>query len=208
MLGVIGQKIGMTQVFDETGNLIPVTVIKIEPNVVVAQRTDEADGYDAVLLGAGEVKPSRISKPVAGQFEKAGVDPKKRLVEFRDYEQEVSVGDTIGLDAFENVTHVDVVGYSKGKGYQGVMKRHGFSGGEKTHGSKFHRGYGATGMAASPSKTIKGQKMAGRMGNDRRTVQNLRVVKVDAEKQALLVQGSVPGVRKGYVLISRARKKG
>jgi large subunit ribosomal protein L3 len=161
-----------------------------------------------VLLGAGEAKPSRVTKPVAGQFEKAGVSPKKELVEFRDYEQEVSVGDSVGLDVFENATHVDVVGYSKGKGYQGVMKRHGFSGGEKTHGSKFHRGYGSTGMAASPSKTIKGQKMAGRMGNDRRTVQNLRIVKVDAEKQALLVQGSVPGVRKGYVLVSWARKKG
>ncbi|MFP4372975.1 MAG: 50S ribosomal protein L3 [Spirochaetaceae bacterium] len=208
MLGVIGQKIGMTQVFDETGRLIPVTVIKIEPNVVVAQRSAERDGYDAVVLGAGEAKPSRVTKPVAGQFEKAGVDPRKRLVEFRDYEQDVSVGDSIGLDLFENATHVDVVGYSKGKGYQGVMKRHGFSGGEKTHGSKFHRGYGSTGMAASPSKTIKGQKMAGRMGHDRRTVQNLRVVKVDTEKQALLVQGSVPGVRKGYVLVSWARKKG
>jgi large subunit ribosomal protein L3 len=208
MLGVIGQKIGMTQVFDESGALIPVTVLKIEPNVVIEQRTAEKDGYDAVLLGAGEAKPSRVTKPVAGQFEKAGVTPKRRLAEFRDYDQEVSVGDSVGIDVFENATYVDVVGYSKGRGYQGVMKRHGFSGGEKTHGSKFHRGYGATGMAASPSKTIKGQKMAGRMGNDRTTVQNLRVVKVDAEKQALLVQGSVPGVRKGYVLVSWARKKG
>jgi large subunit ribosomal protein L3 len=198
----------MTQVFDETGALIPVTVIKIEPNVVVGQRTSEKDGYDAVLLGAGEAKPSRVTKPVAGQFEKAGVDPKKRLVEFRDYEKEVAVGDSVGLDIFENATHVDVVGYSKGKGFQGVMKRHGFSGGEKTHGSKFHRGYGSTGMAASPSKTIKGQKMAGRMGNERRTVQNLPVVKVDADKKALLVKGSVPGVRKGYVLVSWAHKKG
>ncbi|MFO8063332.1 MAG: 50S ribosomal protein L3 [Spirochaetota bacterium] len=208
MLGVIGQKIGMTQVFDETGRLIPVSVIKIEPNVVIARRTAEKDGYDAVLLGTGEAKPSRITKPEAGQFEKAGVTPKKQLNEFREFDREVSVGDSVGLDVFENATHVDVVGYSKGRGFQGVMKRYGFSGGEKTHGSKFHRGYGATGMAASPSKTIKGQKMAGRMGNDRRTVQNLRVVRVDADKQVLLVQGSVPGVRKGYVLVSWARKKG
>lgn len=208
MLGVIGQKVGMTQVFDDTGRLVPVTVIKVEPNVVVAERTAEKDGYDAVLLGAGEAKPSRVTKPVAGQFEKAGVGPKRRLVEFRDFGQDVSVGDSVGVDVFENATHVDVVGYSKGRGFQGAMKRHGFSGGERTHGSKFKRGYGATGMAASPSKTIKGQKMAGRMGNDRRTVQNLRVVGVDAERQAILVKGSIPGARKGYVLVSWAHKKG
>ena len=207
MLGLIGQKLGMTQVFDDIGQLVPVTVIKIEPNVVVDQRTPERDGYSAVVLGSFDARPSRVTKPFRGQFEKSGANPKKRLVEFRDYEKECAVGDTLSVELFSDVRFVDVIGVSKGKGYQGVMRRHGFSGGRKTHGSKFHRGAGSTGMAATPSRIHKGTKMAGRMGGERRTVQNLRVLRVDSEKNLLLVNGAVPGTRDGYVLVSTARKK-
>ncbi len=207
MVSLIGQKVGMTQVFDETGVLTPVTVIKVMPNVVVDQRTKDRDGYEAVVLGADEAKPSRLTKPVLGQFEKAGVAPQKVLMEFRDFDHECAVGDSLSVELLQDVAFVDVSGTTKGKGYQGVMRRHGFSGGRKTHGSKFHRANGATGMAASPSRTIKGTKMAGRMGHDRRKVQNLRVVRVDAERNAILVRGAVPGVRDGYLVISSARKK-
>jgi large subunit ribosomal protein L3 len=208
MLSLIGQKVGMTQVFDETGVLTPVTVIRVKPNVVVDQRTEERDGYTAVVLGTDEAKPSRLSKPVVGQFEKAGVAPQKLLMEFRNFDHECAVGDSLSVELLQDAAFVDVSGTTKGKGYQGVMRRHGFSGGRKTHGSKFHRANGATGMAATPSRTIRGTKMAGRMGADRRTVQNLRVVKVDAEKGAILVRGAVPGVRDGYLVVSTARKKG
>jgi large subunit ribosomal protein L3 len=207
MLSLIGQKVGMTQVFDETGILTPVTVIRVKPNVVVDQRSEERDGYTAVVLGTDEAKPSRLSKPVVGQFEKAGVAPQKLLMEFRNFDHECAVGDALSVELLQDAAFVDVMGTTKGKGYQGVMKRHGFHGGRKTHGSKFHRANGATGMAASPSRTIRGTKMAGRMGADRRTVQNLRVVKVDAEKSAILVRGAVPGVRDGYLVVSTARKK-
>ena len=208
MVSLIGQKVGMTQVFDETGVLTPVTVIRVDPNVVVEQRTEPRDGYEAVVLGADEAKPSRLTKPVRGQFEKAGVAPRKVLMEFRNFSHDCAVGDSLYVDLLEDASFVDVSGTTKGKGYQGVMRRHGFSGGEKTHGSKFHRASGATGMAASPSRTIKGTKMPGRMGAERRTVQNLRVVQVDTEKNAILVRGAVPGPRNGYVVVSAARKKG
>lgn len=207
MLGLIGQKLGMTQVFDDIGRLVPVTVIKVEPNVVVDRRTPERDGYSAVVLGSFEAKASRVSKPVRGQFEKAGVAPTRRLVEFRDYEKDCSVGDTLSVEVLADTLFVDVVGVSKGKGYQGVMKRHGFGGGRKTHGSKFHRANGSTGMAATPSRLHKGTKMAGRMGGERCTVQNLRVLRVDTEQNLLLVTGAVPGTRDGYVLVSAAKKK-
>lgn len=207
MLGLIGQKLGMTQVFDDIGQLVPVTVIRVEPNVVIDQRTPERDGYSAVVLGSFDAKPSRVNKPRGGQFEKAGTAPKKRLVEFRDYEKECAVGDTLSVDLFAEVRFVDVVGVSKGKGYQGVMKRHGFRGGRKTHGSKFHRGLGSSGMAATPSRIHKGTKMAGRMGGERCTVQNLQVLRVDTDKNLLLLTGAVPGTRDGYVLVSTARKK-
>lgn len=208
MLGLIGKKVGMTQVFDEFGEQVPVTVIKVEPNLVVDQRTPEKNGYSAVLLGASETKPARVTAPVRGQFAKNELEPKRRLVEMRDFDRDCSIGDTLGVELFENAAFVDVVGTSKGKGYQGVMKRYGFSGGRKTHGSKFHRGNGSTGMAASPSRVIKGTKMAGRMGGERRTAQNLRVVLIDAEQQMLLVNGAVPGARNGYVIVQASKKKG
>jgi large subunit ribosomal protein L3 len=208
MLGLIGKKVGMTQVFDDFGELMPVTVIKVEPNIVVGQRTDEQNGYSAVVLGAIDAKPSRLTKPVLGQFEKHDLDPKKYVVEMRDFEHECTIGDSLGVELFENSAFVDVVGTSKGKGYQGVMKRHGFGGGRKTHGSKFHRANGSTGMAAWPSRVIKGTKMPGRMGGERTTAQNLRVVSVDAERQTILVNGAVPGTKDGYVIVQRAKKKG
>lgn len=207
MIGLIGKKAGMTQVFNDRGELIPVTVIEIQPNVVVAERTDERDGYKAAVLGAFDVKEQRLTKPYRGQF-REGIAPRRTLMEMRDFEPSYAVGDTFDVNLFENVGFVDVVGTSKGKGYQGVVKRHGFGGGRKTHGSKFHRENGSTGMAAFPARVIKGTKMAGRMGGVRRTAQSLRVVRVDPERNLLLVNGPVPGSRFGVVVVSRAKKKG
>ncbi|MDA3958458.1 50S ribosomal protein L3 [Oceanispirochaeta sp.] len=206
MIGLIGKKAGMTQVFDSEGKLTPVTVIKVEPNVVVANRTVESDGYSAVVLGAVEMKSSHVSKPYAGQF-KDDTTPKKHVMELRDFERECNVGDSFGVELLEEFSFVDVIGTSKGKGFQGVMKRHNFSGGRATHGSKFHRVGGSTGMAAYPSKVIKGTKMAGRMGGERKTIQNLEVVKVDAEKKVVLVKGAVPGTKDSVVLVRKAKKK-
>lgn len=206
MIGLIGKKVGMTQVFDEDGVLTPVTVIKVDSNVVVAERTEEKDGYKAVLLGAVDARAKSVNKPYAGQF-KEGVDPKKYVLEMRDFEKECAVGDSFGVDLLDGIAFVDVIGSTKGRGYQGVMKRHGFGGGRSTHGSKFHRANGSTGMAAYPSKVIKGTKMAGRMGGDRRTVQNLRVVKVDADKQVVLVKGAIPGARDSFVVVRKAKKR-
>lgn len=206
MISLLGKKVGMTQVFDDQGALIPVTVLVVEPNVVVGQRNQEKDGYSAVVLGAVEVKESKISKPYAGQF-KEGVKPQRNILEVRDFDKECAVGDSIGVEVFSDFTHVDVIGTTKGKGTQGVMKRHNFKGGRATHGSKFHRENGSTGMAAYPSKVIKGTKMAGRMGNEKQTVQNLQIVKVDEEKKLLLVKGAVPGKRNGSVIIRKAKKR-
>lgn len=208
MLGLIGKKVGMTQVFDDYGELMPVTVIKVEPNLVVDNRTLDKNGYSAVVLGASEVKPSRVTAPVRGQFAKNNVDPRRHLVEMRDFDRECEIGESLGVELFENSAFVDVTGTSKGKGYQGVMKRHGFGGGRKTHGSKFHRANGSTGMAAWPSRVIKGTKMPGRMGGVQRTVQNLRIVSIDAENQMMLVGGAVPGTRDGYVIVQASKKKG
>ncbi len=208
MLGLIGKKVGMTQIFNDYGELMPVTVIRIEPNLVVDRRTVERNGYDAVVLGASDAKPSRLTAPVLGQYKKNDLTPKRRMVEMRDFDRECAIGDTLGVEVFENSVFVDVTGTSKGKGYQGVMKRHGFGGGRKTHGSKFHRAGGSTGMAAWPSKVQKGTKMAGRMGGVQRTAQNLRIVSIDAERQMLLVNGAIPGARDGYVIVQTARKKG
>ncbi len=205
MLGLIGKKLGMTQVFDANGILTPVTVIKIEDNVVVANRTEEKNGYSAAVLGTGSVKQSRVTKPYAGQF--GASEPKKTVMEMRDFDKEVNVGDVLGVDEFKDIAFVDVTGTSKGKGYQGGMKRHGFSGGEKTHGSKFHRDLGGTAMSSTPSHTFKGKKMAGHMGNERTTVQNLRVVAVDSELQVLMVKGAIPGPTDSVVIVKKAVKK-
>ena len=206
MIGLIGKKAGMTQVFDSDGILTPVTVIEVEPNVVVANRTVGKDGYDAVVLGSVDMKSSHVTKPYAGQF-KEDIAPKKHVMEIRDFEKECNVGDSFGVELIEDLSYVDVIGTSKGKGFQGVMKRHNFSGGRATHGSKFHRANGSTGMAAWPSKVIKGTKMAGRMGGEHKTVQNLEVVRVDAEKKIVLVKVAVPGTKDSIVLVRKAKKK-
>ena len=158
MLGLMAKKLGMTQVFDETGNLVSVTVVRFDPNVVVLQKTEEKDGYKAVVLGVGDLKKDKASKPYAGQFPES-ITPKKTLKEFRDFEKEVTPGDKLGAEIFEGIRYVDVTGVSKGKGFQGVMKRYGFGGGRKTHGSKFHREPGSTGQNTYPHKTFKNRKL-------------------------------------------------
>ena len=206
MLGLMARKVGMTQVFDETGSLIPVTVVRIEPNVVISQKTEEKDGYKSVLLGIDDLKQNKASKPYAGQFPE-DISPKRTIREFRDFEKEVAPGDKLGAELFEGVRYVDVCGVSKGKGFQGVVRRYGYGGGRKTHGSKFHREPGSTGQNTYPHKTFKNRKMPGRMGRERVTTLSLRVVKLDTEKQLVLIQGSVPGVNKGLVVVRAAVKK-
>ena len=206
MLGLIGKKLGMTQVFDANGRLTPVTVIKIEDNVVVGHRTVEKNGYSSCVLGAFDKKKSQTTKPYAGQFTDV-CPPKKTLVEMRDFDKETSVGEVLGVDMFKDVLFVDVVGTSKGKGFQGGMKRHGFSGGRATHGSKFHRDIGGTAMSSTPARTFKGTRMAGHMGNVRTTVQNLKVVRVDEEMQVLMVKGAIPGPAQSVVIVKKAIKK-
>ncbi len=206
MLGLIGKKIGMTQVFDAQGRLTPVTVIKIEGNVVVANRTEEKNGYQAVVLGSVDKKKSTTTKPYAGQFKEI-CEPKQYLAEIRDFDHDAKIGDVLGVDIFKDIGFVDVTGTSKGKGFQGVVKRYGFGGGRASHGSKFHRDIGGTGQSATPSRVFKGRRMAGHMGNERTTVQNLRVVHVDEELQVLMVKGAIPGPAQSVVIVKKAIKK-
>ncbi|MCH3907937.1 MAG: 50S ribosomal protein L3 [Sphaerochaeta sp.] len=206
MLGLIGKKIGMTQVFDAQGRLTPVTVIKIEDNVVVAQRTDAKNGYNAAVLGSIDKKKSTVTKPYAGQF-KDICEPKQVVAEFRDYEKDVKVGEVLGVDVFKDATYVDVSGTSKGKGFAGAIRRYGFSGGRDTHGSKFHRDLGGTAMSSTPARTFKGHRMAGHMGVDAVTVQNLKVVRIDEDLQVLMVKGAIPGPAHSVVIVKKAIKK-
>jgi large subunit ribosomal protein L3 len=202
----MAKKVGMTQIFDEAGYLIPVTVLRIDPNMVIARKEKEKDGYAAVILGVDDMKKSRIKKPYAGQFPES-IPPKKVVREFRDFEKEVQSGDALGAELFEGCRYVDVTGISKGKGMQGVVKRYGFKGGRYTHGSKFHREPGSTGQSTYPHKTFKNVKLPGRMGRERVTVLSLRVVKLDTEKQLLMVRGAVPGTNRGLVMVRAAVKK-
>jgi large subunit ribosomal protein L3 len=202
----MAKKVGMTQVFDDSGNLVPVTVLRVDPNIVIAQKKKESDGYSAVVLGVDDMKAGRVSKPYAGQFS-GDIKPKKQLREFRDFEKEVAPGDSLGAELFEGCRYVDVTGVSKGKGFQGVVKRWGFGGGRNTHGSKFHREPGSTGQSTYPGKTFKNVKMPGRMGNEQVTVLSLRVIKVDLDKQLIMVAGAVPGINKGTVIVRTAVKR-
>ena len=206
MVGLIGKKVGMTQIFDDEGNLIPVTVIHVEPNTVVSLRTKEKYGYDAVVLGLNDMKASKVSKSYAGQFT-SDVAPKTILKEFRDFDQDVSIGAKIGLETFSAIKFVDVVATSKGKGFQGVFKRWGFHGGRASHGSKFHREPGGTGQCTTPGHSFKNIKMPGRMGRERVTIQNLRIQKIDPELQILMVRGAVPGYKDSALVIKSAVKK-
>lgn len=207
MLGLIGEKIGMTQYFSENGDLLPVSVIKVEPNLVVKKRISDKDGYDALLLGIKDLKEKKINKPYRGQFSEKVV-PKKILKEFRIKDAApYEIGQEFTVKEVEGVDFVDITATSKGKGFQGVMKRHGFSGGPAGHGSKFHRQNGSTGQCSYPSRVFKGLKRAGRMGSDKVTIQNLKVVKVDIDNNLILVKGAIPGNNKGIVFIRKACKK-
>lgn len=206
MIGVIGKKVGMTQVFDETGRVIPVTVVQVIPNVVVGKKSAEKDGYNAILVGVYEQKKTRITKPYAGQFPE-GVAPTRILREFRDFEKEVEVGQSIDVSMLDGVRFVDVMARSKGKGFQGVVKRWSFEGGRATHGSKFHREPGSTGSSTYPHRSFKNIKMPGHMGSERVTVQNLKVMRVDAEKGVVLIRGALPGPRNCDVVIRKSVKK-
>lgn len=203
--GIIGMKLGMTQIFKEDGAAVPVTVIEAGPCTVTQTKTDEVDGYNAVQVGFQEKKEYRTNKPEKGHFERADVSPRKHLAEIRDFSEEVNEGDEIKVDLFAEGEKVDVTGISKGKGFAGVVKRYGFNTGPKTHGSHSHREPGSIG-ATDAARVFKGQKLPGRMGHDRVTIQNLEIVKIDEEKNLLMVEGSVPGPKKGIVYIKEAVK--
>ena len=198
--GIIGRKVGMTQIFDEKGNVIPVTVIETAGNIVAQVKTVETDGYNSIQLGYGDVKDKHINKPERGHFAKAKLANKKHLREFRlDSIEGYKVGDEVKADIFEVGEKVDVQGTSKGKGFQGVIKRHGQHRGPMGHGSMYHRRPGSMGATSTPGRVFKGKKLPGHMGVDKVTVQNLEVVKIDLDKNAILIKGSVPG-NKGSIL--------
>ena len=205
--GIIGRKIGMTQIFDEKGNVIPVTVIEAGPCVVAQVKTIETDGYNSIQLGFGDVKEKHLNKPEIGHFTKSKLTPKKYLREFRlDDISTFKVGDEVKADIFTAGEKVDIQGTSKGKGFQGVIKRHGQSRGPMAHGSKYHRRPGSMGSTSTPGRVYKGKKLPGHMGNVTITIQNLEVIKVDMDKNVMLVKGSVPGVKGAIVKIKSAVK--
>lgn len=214
-LTMMGKKRGMMQLFDEKGNVVVCTVIQAEPNVVTQIKTKTVDGYTAIQLGFEKIVgkteytiQARAGKPQLGHYKKAGVAPRRHLLESKvDSSDEYALGQEIGVDSFDGVEFVDATAISKGKGYQGVIKRHHFSGGPASHGSGFHRHAGSTGMRSTPGRGLPGGKKAGQMGNTRITVQNLQVVKVDAENQLIIVKGQVPGPRNGLVYFAQAKKK-
>jgi large subunit ribosomal protein L3 len=206
--GLLGKKLGMTQVWDANNKLIPVTVVEITPNVVTQVRTPEIDGYSAVQIAYGQIDPRKANKPATGHFDKAGVTPRRHLTEVRTADAaEYALGQEIAVDIFEAGQKVDVVGTSKGKGFAGVMKRHNFKGVSSSHGShRNHRKPGSIGASSTPSRVFKGMRMAGRMGGDRVTVMNLTVHSVDLEKNIILVKGAVPGARGRIVFVRNAVK--
>ncbi len=205
MSGLIGRKIGMTSIFDENGKNIPCTVIEAGPCVVTQVRTNEVDGYDALQLGFDDKTEKHATKADSGHFKKAGTSAKKKVVEFKYFEEKHNLGDVLTVDLFNEGEFVDVQGVSKGKGFQGVVKRHGFGGvGQATHGQHNRlRAPGSVGASSYPSRVFKGMRMAGRMGGDNVTVQNLRVLKVVAEKNLLVVKGAIPGCKNSYVIIQK-----
>jgi large subunit ribosomal protein L3 len=208
MEGILGKKLGMTQIYTEKGTAIPVTVVKAGPCLVVQRKTVDNDGYEAVQIGLVEDRPpKKVGKPKAGHFAKAGVPPVREIVEFKiGADDAAKAGDEVKASIFEENEYVDVVGTSKGKGFQGVIKRHGFSGGRATHGSMFHRAPGSIGSSAFPSRVFAGMRAPGRMGGERITVKNLQVVKVDPEQNLLYLRGAVPGAKNGYLTIKRAKR--
>ncbi len=205
---ILGRKIGMTQIFDENGSVVPVTVIKCEPTVVIGKKEIEKDGYESLVVGFENIREKLVNSPRMGQFKKAGVTAKRFIKEFKlDDISAYEIGSEIKVDTFEAGEKVDVTGTSKGKGFQGVIKRWNFSIGPKSHGSKFRRAPGSQGAASDPSRTFKNRKMPGHMGHVKRTVMNLEVVKVMPEKDIILIKGGVPGPRKGLLFIKDTVKR-
>jgi len=207
--GILGRKIGMTQVFRPDGQVVPVTVLKAGPCMVVQRKTPTTDGYDAVQLGLIEfVKPARINKPRTGHFKKAGVEGARFQREFhlRPGDDDFKAGDKVLVDQFKPKEKVDVIGVSKGRGFAGLVKRHHFRGGEGSHGSMFHRAPGSIGSSSFPSRVFPGMRMAGHMGNAQVTVRNLEIVEVDAEDNVIMVKGAVPGPNGGYVVVRRSKR--
>ena len=207
--GIIGRKIGMTQLFIADGTVVPATVIKAGPCVVLQRKTKTLDGYESVQLGLVDGKPAKVGKPLEGHYKKANVPPTRVRREVKlapgDLDKgDPKVGDQVLVSMFEDGERVDVIGTSRGKGFQGVVKRHHFAGGAATHGSMFHRAPGSIGASSFPSRVVKGMRAAGHMGSDRVTVRNLKVAKVDAENNLLIVRGAIPGAPTGYVLIRKA----
>ena len=205
--GILGKKIGMTQLFQEDGRMVPVTVLEAGPCVVTQLRTIEVDGYEAAQVGFVDANSAkRANKPQRGHHDKAGVPPTRLRREFRLAEgSELKSGDALSVEIFEGVELVDIIGTSKGKGFQGVMKRHGFGGGKATHGSHHHRGPGSIGQSAWPSRVMKGMRGPGQMGNKRITQKNLRVVRIDTERNLLIVRGAVPGANGSHVMIRKSK---
>ncbi|SOD18418.1 large subunit ribosomal protein L3 [Pedobacter xixiisoli] len=205
MSGIIGKKVGMTSIFDAEGRNIPCTVIEAGPCVVTQVKTEEIDGYSSIQLGYDEAKEKNVTQPLKGHYAKANTTPKRKLVEFSEFENALNLGDTITVDIFSEGDYVDVVGTSKGKGFQGVVKRHGFAGvGGQTHGQHNRmRAPGSLGASSWPSRVFKGMRMAGRTGGDRVKVQNLQVLKVYAEQNLVVVSGSIPGAKGSYVILDK-----
>ena len=206
--GLIGRKVGMTQIFSEKGESIPVTLIEAGPCVVLQKKTSGKEGYEAVQLGYEDIKEKKLTKSLKAKFSKVKIKSKRYIREFRvnnpdDYE----VGQELNVDIFEEGSFIDVCGTSKGKGFAGVIKRWGFKGGPKSHGSRFHRAPGSVGSSASPSRVFKGQKLPGQMGNKRVTIQSLKIMKLDKDKNLLVVKGAVPGANKQIVIVKKAEKK-
>jgi large subunit ribosomal protein L3 len=207
MKAILGKKVGMTQVFAEDGRVVPVTVVQAGPCVVIQKKTIQTDGYNAVQVGFGEVKESRVNKPVTGHFKKVSVKPTKYLREFKaEGESELEIGSELKADVFETGEKVDVCGTSKGKGFLGVIARWGQHRGPMTHGSRYHRRPGSMGACASPAKVMKGKKLPGRGGGEKVTVQNLEVVRVDADQNLILLKGAIPGAKGGLVTLKKSVK--
>ncbi len=204
---LIGKKLGMTQMFAEDGESVPVTVIEAEPSVVVQKKSQLADGYDALQLGHGRVRQKNVTKPIQGHLKKADKGFFRNLREFKTATDGYELGQELKVDMFAAGDYVDVVGTSKGKGFAGVVKRHGFSGGRATHGSMFHRAPGSIGASAEPSRVLKGKRLPGQMGDVRKTVQNLLIMGVRPERNLILVKGSIPGCRNSIVIVRQSTKK-
>jgi large subunit ribosomal protein L3 len=208
MLGLIGKKLGQTRVYDAQGKIVPVTVVHAGPNKVLQVKTVETDGYKAVQLGFGEQKESRVTKPLLGHTKKSGATPARFIREFRDYSKEVKAGENINVNIFAQGDYVDAIGVTKGRGFEGVVKRHHFRGGDSTHGAKgWHRRSGAIGQRLFPGTVMRGMKMPGHMGQVQRTTQNLQVIQVREAEGLLLIKGAIPGSKGDFVVIRESKKR-